>query len=374
MCSATQPPTLARLLGCLLLTSITGLSSALASPLVPADIAYQADSAPAPDASQGEQLIIGTAELPIAAATQAAPQPAATSYLRANQCPDSGRSHDSLQKSLVFTRFLRSRPHTANAGNLYAAEVGLPELIRAHLNSDYHTIGAAVIQQGFALSGLNDAQLKQHAQKIARSARSQFVLSGTINDMAMTDANTTYNPSLYRQAANGVHDLTGLKMFDKRTRVLELDVELRDGFTGELLLSKRYATRGIWNSRAPMGFDSPAFFKTPYGKKVVSLTKKISADLARTVHCQPFMASVDAQPGQAQIVLYGGANNGLHAGDKMNLYQVIMVGSNSDYQVSETRLVKRATRLHLSEVYPSHSVAMIEGGDYLNGQYLAVSD
>lgn len=368
-------------LGGLLLTGIIGLSSAAhTSPLVPEDIAYKTDQPPPATAAASNEVVVGTAELPpdntasAADATGNSAASASTHYLRDNQCPDQSRSHDQLQKSLLITRFLRSAPHSANAGNLYQAESGVPELIRTNLHSRFNTIGPAVAQQGFALPGLSDSQLKQHARQLAQQARTQFVLSGTIRDMAMTDANSTYNPGLYRQLANGVHDLTGINMFDKRTRVLALEVELRDGFTGELLLSQHYATRGIWNSRQPMGFDSPAFFKTPYGKKVAALSRKISGDIARVVHCQPFMASVDAQPGQAQLLLYGGANNGLHAGDKMNLYQVIMVGSNSHYEVSETRLVKRPIRLHLSEVYPSHSVALVENGSYLNGQYLAVSD
>ncbi len=370
----------------LLLTLVVTFSSSITSiiclagpSIVPDDIAYQSKPA-ATDTSINNSVTVGTAELPgntspaTAPETTTTPTTQTTQYLSGNLCPDQSGNHNNLQKSLVVTRFLRGNPHTANAGNLFAAESEIPALIRAQLNDNFQSIGPGVLHAGFAAATLSDSQLKQQAQKIARQARTQFVLSGTIEDMSMTAPNTTYNPNLYRQAANAFHDITHIKMFDKRTRVLNLSVQLRDGFTGELLLSKQFSTSGIWNTRKPIGFDSPAFYQTHYGKKIKSLTKKISKEVAQVIHCQPFMASIDSQPGQAQILLHGGANNGLHAGDTLSLYQVVVVGSNTEYQTNETRLVKRETRLHLSEVYPSHSIAQVEGGSYLNGHYLAVGE
>ncbi|WP_039915233.1 flagella assembly protein FlgT middle domain-containing protein [Cellvibrio mixtus] len=372
--------------GRLLLTLLVAFSSSLvcvnssAGPsIVPDDIAYKPKTAPA-ETNMGD-VIVGTADLPgnpssSTATTQPAQPPTTqtTEYMGNNLCPDHSGAHINLQKSLTITRFLRATPYSANAGNLFAAESEIPALIRTQLNENFQSISPNVLAFGFADAGSNETQLKQQAQKIARQARTQFVLSGTIDDMSMSAPNATYNPNLYRQAANLFHDVTTIKKFDKRTRILNLSVQLRDGFTGELLFNKQFSTSGIWNTREPIGFDSPAFYKTHYGKQIKSLTEKISKDVAQVVHCQPFMASIDSQPGQAQIVLHGGANNGLHAGDTLSLYQVVVVGSNTEYQVNETRLVKRDTRLHLSEVYPSHSVAQVEGGSYLNGHYLAVGE
>lgn len=360
----------------LLLTSILGLSSALvaASPLVPEDIAYKPEGTVPLSKHTVDTVVVGTADLPgnPASTPQAQESSATPTYLRQNRCPDHSRNYNNLHKSLVITRFTRRNPQSANAGNLYAVEAGMPTLIREHLTQSRSMVGPEVLAQGFALPHLSETLLKQQAQKIARQARTQFVLSGTIDDMAMTAPNSTYNPSLYRQVANGFHDLTGIEKFDPRTRVFTLDLELRDGFTGEPLMSRRYTTSGVWNTRRTAGFDSSAFFETPYGQKVAELSETISADITQTLDCQPFIANIDAYPGQTQIVLQGGANNGLQAGATMQLYQVIVVGSSSEYQVSETRLVKRPTRLHLSEVYPSHSTAVIEDGSYLNGHYLAV--
>ena len=124
----------------LLLTGILSASSATwANPVVPDDIAYKPKPAATDDAAS--EVVVGTAELPSTAheptsLTSTDPTtPPGTQYLSKGQCPDQSRSHDNLQKSLVITRFMRSTPHTANAGNLFAAESGLPELIRADRKS-----------------------------------------------------------------------------------------------------------------------------------------------------------------------------------------------------------------------------------------------
>lgn len=365
----------------LLLTLAMAFSSSLfgsiacANPsIVPEDIAYST-KANTPDADS--QVVIGTAELPNTASPASAAQgtdTTAQSGSPGNVCANQSGGHFNLQKSLAITRFLRTAPHSANGGNLFAVETEFPALVRAQLSDHHQGISLGVLAFGFASPDLTDVQLQQHAQKIAHQARSQFVLSGTIDDMGMADPEATYNPGLYRQAANVFHDVTTIRRFDKRTRVMALSVQLRDGFTGELLFNKQYSTYGVWNQPKPVGFGSPAFYRTDYGRNVKSLAQQISKEIAEVIHCQPFMASIDSHPGQAQIVLHGGANNGLHAGDTLSLYQVVVVGSNTEYQVNETRLVKRNTRLHLSEVYPSHSVAQVEGGGYLNGHYLAVGE
>ena len=359
-------------------SSLFGSATHANPSIVPDDIAYthktKIPGAIHNDVGGNTDVVVGTAELPAAQAPAThSTGTQSTGDLGSNRCVNHNNAIN-LQKSLAITRFLRSSPHSANGGNLFAAETGVPALIRTQLDMQYQGISPGVLAFGFASPDLTDSQLKQHAQKIARQARSQFVLSGTIDDMSMTNPEATYNPNLYRQAANVFHDVTTLKTFDKRTRVMNLSVQLRDGFTGELLLNKQYSTTGIWNQRKPIGFGSPAFYRTDYGRNVKSLTRKISREVAEVIRCQPFMASIDSQPGQSHILLHGGANNGLHAGDSLRLYQVVVVGSNTEYQVSETRLVKRDARLHLSEVYPSHSVARVEGGSYLNGYYLAVGE
>lgn len=283
-------------------------------------------------------------------------------------------SHNHLQKSLAITAFTRAHPSTSNAGNLYAVEQGFPQLLQDLLMKQHAHLSPNVLSQSFATTPMTEAQRKRHAQMIAKTQQTQFVLSGTIIDMSMASPDATYNPGFFGTAANIFNDMSRERAFDKRKRSFEVAVELRDGFTGEILLQSDYSTRGLWNTRKTVGFNSPAFWETPYGKRVHRLASDMSKEIAQVMDCQPFMASIDARPGQVHILLHGGANNGLRAGDSLRLYQLVVQGSNTEYQVSDTRLIKREANLYLSEVYPSHSIAMIEGGSYLNGQFLAVSE
>lgn len=283
-------------------------------------------------------------------------------------------SHNNLQKSLAITAFTRAQPSTSNAGNLYAVEQGFPQLLQDLLMEQHAHLSPNVLPQSFATTPMTEVQRKRQAQIIAKTQQTQFVLSGTIIDMTMASPDATYNPGFFGTAANIFNDMSRERAFDKRKRIFQVAVELRDGFTGEILLRNDYNTVGLWNTREPIGFNSPAFWKTPYGKRVRTLAGDMSKDIAEVMDCQPFMASIDARPGQVHILLHGGANNGLRAGDNLRLYQVVVQSSNTEYQVSDTRLIKREANLYLSEVYPSHSIAMIEGGSYLNGQFLAVSE
>lgn len=277
-----------------------------------------------------------------------------------------------LYKSLTIGSFTRLDPKAANAGNLYEAEQGIAQLFSHHLRS-HPVINPQLLPQGMH-HAMDENKQQLQAQKIARKMGTQFVLQGFIADMSMDNPDSLYNPGLYRKAANLFHDLSGIQAHEKRHRHFALNMELRDGYTGEVLLEKTYRTSGIWSVRKPVGFNSAAFRNSDYAQQIDKLVKQASGELAKTIACQPFMVSIDAAPGRAQLLLAGGANNGLHAGDQLELYQLILSPSNTEYMRTETRLVKRNTRVQLHEVYPSHSTAVLPDGEYLNGMFLAVSD
>jgi hypothetical protein len=150
-------------------------------------------------------------------------------------------------------------------------------------------------------------------------------------------------------------------------------LNLRDGFTGQSLFSKTYGTYGIWGNTGTIGFGTPKFWQSDYGSQVKSLIAKAANEVGEVVQCQPFIALVDTRPGQTQLLLQGGANNGLRAGDTLTLYQLVVQGSENNYDQHSTRLVNRNTSIQLSEVYPSHSLGVINSTTYLTGQFLAVA-
>lgn len=298
---------------------------------------------------------------------------AETRKLGNNQCR-SGESN-SLQKSLLVTAFPRINPSSSNAGSLNEAEHQLPQLLSEQLVSKQRTIAPVQFNESLPAASLsNDNLLAQQIQKLARNQRTQLVLTGEIIDMAMAHPEATYNPGLYTRFLNGVFDFIEVKnRFDKRDRVFSFQVNLRDGFTGQTLFSKRYDTYGIWGLTQNVGFGSPLFWKTDYGQQIKGLVKMASKEVGAVVQCQPYIAQIDSRPGQTQILLQGGANNGLRSGDTLALYQMVVQGSETEYDQHQVRLVNRNAAIELKEVYPSHSVAVISGTTYLTGQFLAVS-
>jgi len=290
-----------------------------------------------------------------------------------NQC----RSNESnlLQKSLLLTAFPRVNPTSSNAGGLNDAEQQLPQMLGEQLVAKHRAITPVQISESLPSPSLsNDNRLAQQIQKLARDQHTQLVLTGEIIDMAMAHPEATYNPGLYTRFLNGLFDFIEVRnRFDKRDRVFSFQVNLRDGFTGQTLFSKRYDTYGIWGSTQNTGFGSPLFWKTDYGQQIKGLVKMASKEVGAVIQCQPYIAQIDSRPGQTQILLQGGANNGLRSGDTLTLYQMVVQGSENVYDQHQVRLVNRNAAIELREVYPSHSVGIISGTTYLTGQFLAVS-
>ena len=290
-----------------------------------------------------------------------------------SQC--AGQSTNMLQKSLLVVAFPRAIPNSANAGALADADQQLPQLLSQQLINRHQAIVPSRLPQGLPRPGDSSEQLlAQQVQKLAQDQHTQLVLSGEILDMSMAHPEANYNPGLYTRFLNNFFDFIEVKnRFDKRDRLFSFAVSLRDGFTGQSLFTKRYDTYGLWTETGAPGFGSPLFWKTDYGHQIQGLVKKAARDLGDVIQCQPLIAQIDSRPGQTQILLQGGANNGLRKGDTMTLYQLVIQGSETQYAQHTARLVNRDAAIELQEVYPSHSLGVISGTTYLTGQFLAVS-
>lgn len=290
-----------------------------------------------------------------------------------NQCRNS--ENNQLQKSLLVTAFPRLNPGSSSAGALNDAEHQLPQMLSQQLVDKHKAINPIQLSQSLpSPSFSDDTLLAQQIQKLARTQHTQLVLTGEIIDMAMPHPEATYNPGMYTRFVNGLFDFIEVRnRFDKRERTFSFQVDLRDGFTGQTLFSKRYDTYGVWGLTGEVGFGSPLFWKTDYGQQIKGLVKMASKEVGSVVQCQPYIAQVDSRPGQTQILLQGGANNGLRSGDTLALYQMVVQGSESEYDKHQVRLVNRNAAIELREVYPSHSVGVISGTTYLTGQFLAVA-
>ena len=173
-----------------------------------------------------------------------------------NQCRSD--NNNLLQKSLLVTAFPRLNPNSSNAGALADAEHQLPKLLSQQVAAARITVTPILLDESLPSTTLStDNLLAQQIQKLARSQRTQLVLTGEILDMTMTHPEATYNPGLYTRFLNGLFDFIEVRnRFDKRERLFSFNVNLRDGFTGQTLFSKRYDTFGVWGSTKEVGWHT----------------------------------------------------------------------------------------------------------------------
>jgi hypothetical protein len=276
------------------------------------------------------------------------------------------------QKSVTIMAMPRATPTQSNAGNFYQAETYIPRMLAKELQKSIG-VESRLLQQ---ISGrqLAEEQKRQQIRSIAQQQSTQFVLVGEILDISMRDTTSVYSPDFLQKLRNHFTDITMIRFSDNRDRVFSLYLELRDGFTGEILMADSFQTSGIWKNAEPVGFTSRTVWKSQYGQRIQKLIQKAGNQLADNLKCQPYMARVEVNQGQTELLLQGGANNGLHPGDNLKLYQLVVMASPGQYDSYHTRLIKRDLQLELKEVYPSHSFAQLRGDDMLNGQYLAVGE
>lgn len=281
---------------------------------------------------------------------------------------------NAYKKSIAFVSFPRMVPISSRLGALHQVEQHLPMLLGANLRNRHSMLTPTYLRESFASArALGEINAAAQAQAISKQNRVQFFVSGEIDDMTMTFPDNMENPSYYTRFINGAHNLFNINTsLDKRSRVFSFTLEVRDSFTGQIIFSNQYRTFGKWKAspETQMGFGSPRFWQTDYGVQVQHLVAKASDDMAMAINCQPYLARVDSSPGQQQVVIHSGTNNGMHSGDTLDLYQLVYQPVTGEYQRFDTRLVKRNGRVYLTEIYPSHSIGHVVDETLLSGQYL----
>lgn len=287
-------------------------------------------------------------------------------------CPEP--KNNDYKKSVAFVSFPRTVPVTSSLGALHQVEQQLPLLIGANLTNRHAVLAPIYLREGFISTNIRgEADAAVQVQILSHQHRVQFFVSGEVDDMTLSFPDSIGNPSYYTRFVSGTHNLLHINTpLDKRSRAFSFKVEVRDGFTGQIVFTNQYRTVGKWKP-APesyVGFGSSRFWKTDYGEQIQHLVAKASDDLASAISCQPYVARVESTPGQQQVVIQSGSSSGMHRGDTLDIYQLIHQPISGEYQRFDTRLIKRTGHIQLIETYPSHSVGNVIDETLLGGQYL----
>lgn len=237
---------------------------------------------------------------------------------RGQQC--AARDAARLRKRVAITGFPMLNPGDARMGRISDAGEVLPQQLLGRLQGDgavqvfgatqvqlFPDIGNAPTQQRFDNSLTNVIQL-------AKELDVQFVVTGVIRDMSLADP-TAWGTSILDRMSRGL----GLK---NQERQFVADLMVYDGFSGSPVYQKRFVTSGTWNEdmTASVGFGSPAFNDTDYGKAVSKVMGDMEQAVNQALACQPFITRISRVDGQ-QVYLRSGATAGLRPGDKLQLYR-----------------------------------------------------
>ena len=250
-------------------------SPTLAYQIVPDDIAFKpaahsktseatqeptlSDLPPQEAISQSESLAIEPQEL--------TPKPTQSKPI-SSQC----KINSQWKKTLTITAMPRLIPHQSNAGNFYQAETHIPKMLATELDKRIGVESRLIPQ---TLMSLDEEKKRRLTQAIAMQQGTQFVLQGEILDMSMRDNSSVYSPGFLQSLRNHFTDISLMKFTDNRNRIFSLRLELRDGFTGELLVAESFNTNGIWKNPDPVGFSSEAVWQSQYGRRIKKLIQMI---------------------------------------------------------------------------------------------------
>lgn len=227
-----------------------------------------------------------------------------------------------LRKRVAVTGFPIVMPQQGGSPALDDAGEKLPQALVARLQDEerMQVLGSTSLQ---LFSNLPDAPTSQanltanhlsNVVQLARELGAQFVVSGVIRDIGLSDPGAWGSSITNRmQRRMGLADTT---------RRFEAELMVFDGFSGSPVFRQRFVTSAHWEPKGSGsgGFASAGFEKSEWGQAVAGVISDMTAAVNNTLACQPFMARVTRVDGE-RVTLASGATAGLRPGDELNIYR-----------------------------------------------------
>ncbi|WP_302848217.1 flagella assembly protein FlgT middle domain-containing protein, partial [Marinobacter sp. AC-23] len=91
------------------------------------------------------------------------------------------------------------------------------------------------------------------------------------------------------------------------SRNFELDMIVHDGYTGRVIMEKRYSGSGRWDvpRNEQISFGSPRFFDTAYGQAVEKVLGAMTSDVIAQLDCQPMLVPITEVIGKDLLLEVG---------------------------------------------------------------------
>ncbi|MFV8570141.1 flagellar assembly protein T N-terminal domain-containing protein [Marinobacter sp. SBS5] len=227
-----------------------------------------------------------------------------------------------LRKRVAVTGFPIVMPSQGGDPGLDDAGEQLPQALVARMQKQgtLQVLGATSLR---LFSNLPDAPTTQsnmasnhltNVVQLARELGAQFVVSGVIRDMGLSDPDA-WGSSVFEKMQRGLG-------FGDKTRRFEAEVMVFDGFSGSPVFRKRFETVANWSpsGRGTAGFASAGFEKSEWGAAVSGVIDEMAATVSSALNCQPFMARI-TRVVDDKVTLASGATAGLRPGDELSIYR-----------------------------------------------------
>lgn len=294
----------------------------------------------------------------------------------------------SLSKSVLFTAFPRLKPETSRVGRLYNIDSDFADALSRRL---YPVFGVSA-QVNDELTVISDTRysnsnqlISDQVQNIAEEFQSQFIVSGSIDDMSMVYPERYFERSGWDNIVLTTNRLVGgwfsRPSDDIRIRNFSFRVVLFDGVSGQIIYDRRYQTGGIWDAGYTeiIKFGTPRFWATDYGQAVSGLVDKVVLELGHKIRCQPFMVNATVVEGQRTVHVDAGMNHGVKIGDVFGVYSKRRVrhpyssrSASAGYVSLNTRRLEAESELKIIQTYPTYSLAKATMQLHADFEYLAI--
>lgn len=266
-------------------------------------------------------------------------------------------SQQSYRKAIAVAGFGLAQPSQATLGRLQNIEQDLPRVLISELNNSRFVQALDASRISLYEDPRRAPSMETSQQRLTTSVAlatrlgAQYVVSGVVRQLGQGNPGKQTEP----EPQAGWRSLLGL---DRATpeREFVADLFVHDGLSGALLFQRTYQGSGAWTPErnASVGFASPVFWDTPYGKEVGHILEAMVDDIGEVIRCQPFMARIVAARGK-RIHIEASGGTGIRPGDK---FQVYRTGTfyNLDLE-PRTELTDMATEVVIKQVQPQFVVA-----------------
>ena len=192
------------------------------------------------------------------------------------------------QKRLAVTGMPFLNPHQAVQGELFGADVRLPQLIAAEINGRQRHIALDYGHLNFRTLSFPRSMFTNHFQNSAipwgdiQLPSADFVLTGVIENLGASSDSTLPRLERYMRRSFALAD----RRFNQPRRIA-LVFEVFDLSSGELVMQKRYVSSANWDlpNHQRVGIDSPRFWHSEFGHQVILLLDEAIEEIEQSIGC-----------------------------------------------------------------------------------------